>query len=169
MMSFKATGGRLIRAGREKHITGVKHDSRQCGAGDMFVAVIGENRDGHAYIPQVADAGCGTVLVSHTDGWQDDIGDRELNIIEVDDTVYAMGQLASWYLDRLDVIRIAVTGSVGKTTTRDMIYYALGEKYSCGRNIKNYNNAVGCRCRYSCWKAIRKWRFWKWAWTRPAR
>ena len=139
----KATGGRLIRAGREKHITGVKHDSRQCGAGDMFVAVIGENRDGHAYIPQVAYAGCGTVLVSHTDGWQDDIGDRELNIIEVDDTVYAMGQLASWYLDRLDVIRIAVTGSVGKTTTRDMIYYALGEKYSCGRNIKNYNNAVG--------------------------
>lgn len=139
----EATGGRLIKTCDEGFITGVKHDSRQCGPGDMFVAIKGENHDGHTYIPQVLEAGCRTVLVSHKNGWCDHAEDGDINVVEVEDTVYAMGQLASYYLDTLDVMKVAVTGSVGKTTTRDMIYYALSEKYRCGRNIKNYNNSIG--------------------------
>ncbi len=139
----RETGGRLVKTCDEKSVTGVKHDSRQCGPGDMFVAVKGENHDGHSYIPQVLEAGCRTVLVSHREGWHDSVADEDINVIEVGDTVYAMGELASYYLDTLDVMKIAVTGSVGKTTTRDMIYYALSEKYRCGRNMKNYNNNIG--------------------------
>lgn len=140
----KATKGVLVKRGSENYITGVKHDSRDCEAGDLFVAVIGENQDGHGYIPQALERGCRTVLVSHTDGgWYDDVMDMDVNIIKTDDTVYAMGQLAGYYLDSLDVIKVAVTGSVGKTTTRDMIYYALSEKYRCGKNLKNFNNDVG--------------------------
>lgn len=138
-----ATGGRLIKKCSEDHITGVVHDSRECGAGDMFTAVVGENHDGHKYIPQVLDNGCRTVMISHENDWYDLVKDREVNVIKVDDTVYAMGQLAKYYLETLDVIKVAVTGSVGKTTTRDMIYYALSEKYKCGRNMKNYNNDIG--------------------------
>lgn len=144
---IRATGGTLINGQNENFITGVKHDSRECGEGDMFVAIKGENQDGHKYIPQVVKNGCKTVLVSHTDGWYDDIADvmpiGNINIISVEDTVYALGQLAAYYLSTLDVLKIAVTGSVGKTSVRDMIYYALSEKYVCGRNLKNYNNFIG--------------------------
>lgn len=144
---IRATGGTLINGQNENFITGVKHDSRECGEGDMFVAIKGENQDGHKYIPQVVKNGCKTVLVSHTDGWYDDVADvmpiGNINIISVEDTVYALGQLAAYYLSTLDVLKIAVTGSVGKTSVRDMIYYALSEKYVCGRNLKNYNNFIG--------------------------
>ncbi len=138
-----AVNGRLIRKCDEAYITGVKHDSRECAQGDMFVAIQGENNDGHRYIPQVIRAGCRTVMVSHTEGWYGEIGSEACNIIEVEDTVYAMGELAAYYLDKLDILKVAVTGSVGKTSTRDMIYYVLSEKYTCGRNMKNFNNAIG--------------------------
>ena len=64
-------------------------------------------------------------------------------MILVDDTIEAMGKIATWYLDSLNIRRAAVTGSVGKTSTRDMIWYVLSEKYNCGRNLKNYNNNIG--------------------------
>jgi len=147
---IRATGGTLICGRRDNFITGVKHDSRECLDGDMFVAIKGENQDGHKYIPQVVESGCKTVLVSHIDSWYEEVTDKtttgaadDINVIMVEDTVYALGQLASYYLSTLDVLKIAVTGSVGKTSVRDMIYYTLSEKYVCGRNLKNYNNFIG--------------------------
>jgi len=139
----EATGGALMRKSSENFITGVKHDSRECSKGDMFVAVVGENHDGHDYLRQVLENGCKTVLVSCDESALRCIGDMEANVIKVKDTVYAMGELAKYYLDTLAAVKIAVTGSVGKTSTRDMIYYALGEKHVCGRNMKNYNNDIG--------------------------
>lgn len=140
-----ATGGRLIQKSEEKFITGVRHDSRETSAGHMFVAIAGENRDGHMYIPAVVKKGCRTVLVSHTEGWLAELDDagQSVNAILVEDTAAAMGKLAAWYLSSLDIRRVAVTGSVGKTSTRDMIYYVLSGKYRCGRNLKNYNNNIG--------------------------
>ncbi len=138
----KACNGVLTKKCEENYITGVKHDSRECNAGDMFVAIKGENHDGHKYIPQVVKNGCRTVLVSHEESWPEEI-DEDINVIKVDDTVFAMGELAKYYLSTLDVLKIAVTGSVGKTSVRDMIYYVLSEKYVCGRNLKNYNNFIG--------------------------
>ena len=138
----KACNGALIQKCEENYITGVKHDSRECGKGDMFVAIKGENQDGHKYIPQVVENGCKTVLVSHEDSWPEAIKE-DINIIKVDDTVFAMGELAKYYLSTLDVLKIAVTGSVGKTSVRDMIYYVLSEKFVCGRNLKNFNNFIG--------------------------
>ena len=70
---IRAAEGTLISGQNENFITGVKHDSRECGEGDMFVAIKGENQDGHKYIPQVMGKGCRTVLVSHTDGWYEEI------------------------------------------------------------------------------------------------
>lgn len=139
----KAVDGALIRMGEDNFITGVKHDSRECGEGDLFVAIIGENQDGHKYIPQVVQQGCRAVLVSHEEDWIQQIGDVALHVIKVEDTVYALGQLAKYYLETLDVLKVAVTGSVGKTSVRDMIYYVLSRRYVCGRNLKNFNNHIG--------------------------
>ena len=136
----QAAGGKLIRTCEENTISGVWHDSRECGRGDMFVCIKGPNRDGHSFIPQVIGQGCRTVLISDASALTDDM---DINAILVEDTVFAMGQLAKYYLAQLDLIRVAVTGSVGKTSTRDMIWYALSEKYHCGRNLKNYNNDIG--------------------------
>ena len=139
---LKATGGSLISQGTSNFITDIKQDSRECKAGDMFVAVIGERLNGHAFVPQVIEAGCDTVLVSERD-WMESTDCSGVNVILVDDTVRALGDLASWYLDTLGIRKIAVTGSVGKTSTRDMSYYVLSEKFNCGRNLKNFNNEIG--------------------------
>ena len=142
----KASGGRLIQTGSRTFITGIRHDSREVGPDDMFVAVKGANQDGHQYIPQVLDKGCGALLVSDEEAARAAIGNADkadVSVILAEDTVEAMGRIAAWYLDSLHIRRAAVTGSVGKTSTRDMIYYVLSEKFSCGRNLKNYNNNIG--------------------------
>ena len=136
----KASGGELITAGSADFITGIRHDSREVCPGDMFVAIVGENQDGHKYIPQVIEKGCAAVLVSDADACPQD---ADVSVILVEDTIAAMGKIAAWYLDSLGIRRVAVTGSVGKTSTRDMIWYVLSEKYNCGRNLKNYNNNIG--------------------------
>ena len=93
-----AMGGELIRACEEKYITGVKHDSRECGAGDMFVCIPGERRDGHEFIPQVIGNGCRTVLVSEPGTLPPE---ADVNAVLVPDTVRAMGDLAKYYLQQL--------------------------------------------------------------------
>ncbi|MGI6767302.1 MAG: UDP-N-acetylmuramoyl-tripeptide--D-alanyl-D-alanine ligase [Lentihominibacter sp.] len=143
---LNATGGKLIQECEEKEIRKVVQDSRHAETGAMFVAIIGENQNGHKYIPSVAEAGCSTVMVSEAEGeWREALrtGAKSVNLILVEDTEYALGELARNYLKELNVRRVAVTGSVGKTTVRDMIYYVLSEKYNCGRNMKNYNNLIG--------------------------
>lgn len=136
----KATDGRVIRSRGNGFVEGIFHDSRACGEGDLFLCVKGPNNDGHDYIPQVYEAGCRCVLISNESKLPEDM---DVDAILVGDTVEAAGALASWYLDKLEIIRIGVTGSVGKTSTRDMVYYILNEKFKCGRNIKNYNNEIG--------------------------
>ena len=96
----------------------------------------GENRDGHEYISQAVRNGCVAVMVSCGGEWMRQIEEADASVIEVADTVEALGMLAKHYLESLHLKKVAVTGSVGKTTVRDMIYYVLSEKYRCGCNIK---------------------------------
>ncbi len=138
-----AAKGRLLSGDAGTLITGVRHDSRECGAGDLFVAVCGEKNDGHDYIESVISSEAAAVMVSHEGPWLEKARAEGTAVIMVEDTVYAMGELAGYYLDKLDVRKVAVTGSVGKTSVRDMVYYILSEKYVCGRNMKNYNNDIG--------------------------
>ena len=131
----KATGGTLLMGKPGDVITGVKHESRECGADDLFAAIIGENQDAHKYIGQVLENGCRAVLVSREGEWLKQAEALGAAVVLVEDTVYAMGELAKYYLDTLNVKKIAVTGSVGKTSVRDMIYYVVNENYRCGRNL----------------------------------
>lgn len=135
-----ATGGSIVRTGPKKEVRGVVHDSRECGPEDLFVCIRGENTDGHRYLREVVRRGCPAVLISRQDALAEDMN---VSAVLVEDTAKALGKLAAWYLQELDLVRIAVTGSVGKTSTRDMLYYVLREKYPCVRNMKNYNNHIG--------------------------
>ncbi len=135
-----ATGGELLSGDRNAEIYGVCTDSRKFREGDLFVALLGAAADAHRFIPQVCEKGGKTFLISERDAAA---GHPDCNMILVEDTLAGLQALTKAYLDRINVGRIAVTGSVGKTSTRDMIYYILSERYKTGKPIANYNSDVG--------------------------
>jgi UDP-N-acetylmuramoyl-tripeptide--D-alanyl-D-alanine ligase len=110
-------------------------DSRQAAAGDLFVAIVGERLDGHAYAAQVSDAGAVAVLAS-----------RELGVpcVVVGDTVVALGRLARAVLDRLPaLVVVGVTGSSGKTSTKDLLAQTLPLLGATVSPPGSFNNEIG--------------------------
>ena len=142
-----ATGGILLSGDESNEVYRVCTDSRKAGPGDLFFALKGENNDGHNYLAQVLESGCRTIVVSDESkvpkqAFQAQPGDAD--IISTEDTTAALQRLSAYYLDSLPLTaKIAVTGSVGKTSTRDMLYYALSTTFRTGRNPKNFNNGFG--------------------------
>lgn len=110
-------------------------DSREARQGSLFVALLGENVDGHQFVPDVlAKGGCALVKEGSYSG---------KGIIEVADPLLALQDLATNYLATYPVPVIAVTGSNGKTSTKDMILQVLQTKYSVHATEGNYNNEIG--------------------------
>ena len=143
----KMSGGKII-SGSEKTIAGdVSIDSRETKKGDLFVALKGEYTDGHRFLGKAYEAGARVFLVSDeeltAEFGQDLFKDKEAAIILVEDSLRGLQELSANYLLDMDMKTIAVTGSVGKTTTRDMLFAAIGEKYKAGTNKKNYNSETG--------------------------
>ena len=144
---IKAVGGTLVSGEKENIVYRVCTDSRKAEPGDLFFPLKGENNDGHDFLGQVLEAGCRTIVVSDESkipkqAFASQPGDAD--IIVVDDTTAALQALASHYLDCLPLKKkVAVTGSVGKTSTRDMLYYAASTSFKTGRNPKNFNNYFG--------------------------
>lgn len=132
------TGGRLICGDGEKTVEKICTDSRKAESGDLFFALIGDNHDAHKYLPQVAESGCSCAVIS--DEKQCPAG---MTAVLVEDTTRALQQLASWYLPQLDMKKIAVTGSTGKTSTRDLTWYVCSEKFKTQKNVGNLNNHLG--------------------------
>jgi UDP-N-acetylmuramoyl-tripeptide--D-alanyl-D-alanine ligase len=130
-------GGKLHGVNREK-VTKVVTDSRLIRAGDFFVALRGEQFDGHAFLPAVKKASAGGALVSEVN--------LQLNgftQIEVPETHSALQRLARAYRNQLRLQSIGVTGSSGKTSTKEMIASVLGERFSVHKTVGNYNNHIG--------------------------
>ncbi len=134
-----AIGGEIVRGDISVEVTGISTDTRQLHVGDLFVALIGENNDGHLYLEDAAGQGASGIIVSR------DVKGALGNIpvIKVKDTLYALGELAKWYLRQADVRVAAVTGSVGKTTTKEMAACVLEAKAPTLKNAGNYNNEIG--------------------------
>lgn len=139
----EGTGGRLIGSGGGTQVEGICTDSRKAKEGDLFFALIGDNHDAHRYIRQVLEAGCCDLVVSDEEAFLQAKGDYEASAVLVEDTTEALQRLAAYYLKLLDLKKIAVTGSTGKTSTRDMIWYVCNEKFKAGKNVGNLNNHLG--------------------------
>ena len=137
---MEITGGRLLAGDPSVTVTGMDIDSRTVKPGDLFVAIVGERVDAHRFVPQVIESGVRGVLITEEDACPEG---TDACIVLVPDAVKAMQQIGKWYLDAIDVRRVGVTGSVGKTTTRDMIYHILKEKYRTGSASKNHNSLIG--------------------------
>lgn len=134
----KATDGQLICGEPDFVISGITIDSRKAGRNMLFVAIVGENNDGHDYIGNAFENGA-DVIVTHRD-----IPKRDgKSIIKVSDTKTALGDIARFYKEKYNLPTVAVTGSVGKTTTKDMISSVLTMKYNTVKTQGNFNNDIG--------------------------
>lgn len=135
----KACGGRYIGTEAEKktEVLGVVIDSRQVESGYLFVAIPGEKVDGHKFIPDVFAKGAAAVLS------EQQLEDPAGPYILVESTTKALRDLAEYYRKSLDIKVVGITGSVGKTSTKEMIASVLSEKYKVLKTEGNYNNEIG--------------------------
>ena len=122
---------------------GVSTDSRTVKEGDCFFAIAGENFDGHDYIEDVFNKGAVCVVVSRDlkDETRETIHERR--ILRVDDTIKALGDLAREYRKRAGYKVVAITGSVGKTTTRQITHHVLSQHFKTHQSPKSFNNNIG--------------------------
>jgi len=139
---LEATGGELRSLGGCTGFAGVTTDTRGIEAGELFVAVKGETRDGHDFLEDAARAGAGAVLVepAHADR------DLPCTVVVVRDSLVALGDLAAYHRRRLEPRVVAVTGSNGKTTTKEMLSAILEQAFGSGgvlRTLGTQNNLVG--------------------------
>lgn len=133
---IKATGGRLISGDITGIITDITTDSRKAGTGSLFAAIRGERADGHDYIDDVFSKGAVCVL-----------SEKEIKaegaVILVENTIAALGKIARLLMEKLCVPVVGITGSVGKTTTRDMTYSVVSKLFNTLKNEGNLNNELG--------------------------
>lgn len=129
-----ATGG--ILKGQSFEFDNISTDTRTIKKGDLFIALVGEKSDGHNYIDVAVNGGAAALLVEKD-------GDYSVPYIKVENTTKAYGDIAKAYRKRFKIPFVAVTGSVGKTTTKDMIAGVLSQKYKVLKTQGNFNNHIG--------------------------
>ncbi|MFN3650021.1 MAG: UDP-N-acetylmuramoyl-tripeptide--D-alanyl-D-alanine ligase [Armatimonadota bacterium] len=121
-------------------VTGACTDSRKVQAGFLFFALEGERVDGHRFVPQVLAEGAAAAVVRA--GYTPP-ADLAGPLLEVPDPVLALGELGLWHRNRHPVRVVAVTGSVGKTTTKDLVAAVLGQQFRTLKSPGNYNTEIG--------------------------
>ncbi len=122
---------------RDKEVNHISTDSRNITDKTIFIAIKGERVDGHNYIEQAFDKGAVAVIAEHSVDYNHE------NIFVCEDSVKAMQKMAQWYRTTQKFKAVAITGSVGKTTTKDMISAVLASQFNVGKTQGNQNNEIG--------------------------
>ncbi|MCF6157579.1 MAG: UDP-N-acetylmuramoyl-tripeptide--D-alanyl-D-alanine ligase [wastewater metagenome] len=137
----KAVRGNLFCTNKNVQIRGISTDSRNIQPGDLFFALKGKRFDGHQFIIRIIDAGAAGAVISNA--CVVNAGNKHFPVIRVPDTTIALGDLAQYYRQKLPARVIGITGSNGKTTTKEMTYRLLSHFGSTVRSQKSYNNCIG--------------------------
>jgi len=130
------TGGGTSYVGEDFYVPSIKFDSREDMKGAMFIAFVTEKDDGHGYVLEAAGKGAVGAIVS------EDV-DSDIPLIKVADTKKAYQDIARFYRGKFSIPIIAITGSNGKTTVKDMLALVLSSKYKVLSTEKNFNNELG--------------------------
>ena len=142
-----ATGGVLLCGRTDTLIQKVVIDSREEAKQALFVPIVGEKTDGHRYVKGAIANGAKALFINQGTEFQEQIlnlaKEKEVAVIEVEHTVTALQQFASWYRSCFSIPVIGITGSVGKTTTKEMIASALETKKNVLKTIGNKNSQIG--------------------------
>jgi len=120
-------------------ITGITTDSRDCKPGDLYIALLGNRSDGHDFLYQVDNINAAAALVSKENTTEK----LKLKQICVQDTNKVLGMIANKWRKNYDIPVIAITGSNGKTSTKELLYHILKEKYNVHATEGNYNTSIG--------------------------
>jgi len=137
---IKVVDGKVLQQNQgEIAITGAVIDSRIAKKNDVFIPITGDHNDGHCFIKSAADQGC-TVSLTEKEAL---IFPETMSIIKVASTFKALQAIAAYQREISQVMTIAITGSSGKTTTKDLIASVLGIKYAVYKTQGNYNNVYG--------------------------
>ena len=127
-------GGTIDPKYKDVTFLGANNDSRKLQKGQLFVALQGA-RDGHDFIPMALEKGAAAVLCTHCDG--------DYPAIVVNDTRIALGDIARGERQRLGIKVVGITGSVGKSTTKEMVACVLSSTYRVAKTPENHNNDIG--------------------------
>ncbi len=134
----EAVAGKLLWGEPDVTFFGVTTDSRKVTKASLFIPLIGEKFDGHDYIEQCFKAGASVCLTSKP------IPEvAGCSAVLVDDTAKALRDLAAWHRKKFDIPVVGISGSVGKTSTKDMVSCVLSQKYSVLKTQGNFNNEIG--------------------------
>ena len=138
---LRVTGGKLVAGARNVALTGISTDSRSCCPGDLFVALRGLKFDGNRFAAAALEAGAGAALVEK--GKRPEVVPPAKAVVELGDTAEALVDLAVWYRGRFPIPAVAITGSCGKTTTKEILAHLLSRRYRVVRSARSFNNAIG--------------------------
>ena len=133
----EATRGILVSGNKDDEINFFSQDSRQMTNGGMYIPLKGERFDGHNFIESAFQTGAQAIISEKNVNYEDKI------VIKVKDTHQALKDMASYLRNHRPVKVVGVTGSVGKTSTRDMVYSVVKQKYKTLKTEGNYNNEIG--------------------------
>lgn len=131
---------RLVAGSDSCEVTSVFTDTRKPLANGLFIALRGENFDGDRFAAAALKNGASIAIVSKWSG--ESLGDNQA-VIEVGDTLFALQRLAHWWRSQLDIPVVCITGSNGKTSTKDFTTAVLSEKFSVNSTKGNLNNHIG--------------------------
>ena len=134
----KAVNGKLLWGNAEQVFSGITTDSRKVTKGNLFIPLVGERFDGHDYIEHCFNSGAAVCLTQKLIPQQDNV-----SAILVDDTAKALRDLAGWHRRKHNIPVVGITGSVGKTSTKDMIACVLSKQYEILKTQGNFNNEIG--------------------------
>lgn len=142
---IKAVSGKIIQGDRDCLINRISIDSRTLIPGDLFFALIGPSFDGHDFIIEAFIKGAVGAVICRTVSslLQSEEIDKNKVIVEVKDTLSALQNWSKYYKDKFKTFNICVTGSNGKTTTKEIIAHILSQEFSLLKTSGNYNNEIG--------------------------
>lgn len=138
---FNLPGAVIYNPDSYRSVSSVSIDSRNIKKNSLFIAIKGENFDGHNFISAAVKNGASVVMINKN--YLRRIADLEITVITVPDTIKALGDIAKVWRLKLSAKVIGLTGSVGKTTTKEMIATLLSKKYRVSKTISNNNNHIG--------------------------
>ncbi len=142
---IKAVSGKIIQGDQDCLISRISIDSRTLIPGDLFFAIVGPSFDGHDFIIEAFNKGAmgAVVCKSASTLLQNEEIDKNKVIVEVKDTLSALQDWSKHYKDKFKTFNICVTGSNGKTTTKEIIAHVLSQEFSLLKTSGNYNNEIG--------------------------
>ena len=138
----KATKGALLKEAYVKEIKAVSTDTRKIEEGTMFIALKGENFNGNNYVLEAFNKGAKIAIVDEVKCDLNELKE-DVALIKVQNTRRALMDLAKFYREKLGLKVVGITGSAGKTSTKDLVAAVLSDKYKVFKTKGNFNNEIG--------------------------